>query len=101
MFKVEVGQEPLMFMPYARIIKETTNEEKVEELKDVFYAILYDFGTPIGCGRMKVNKVNFFIDNIKIIDKFNSEELRSDIYKQFLKKATLLGLEEKISWKKL
>ena len=94
MFKVEVGKGPLMFMPYARIIKEITNEDKVEELEDVFYAILYDFGIPIGCGRLKIEEKKYLIDNIKIIDEFNTEDLRNDIQTQLLRKAKFLGLEE-------
>jgi len=95
MFKVEVGKGPLMFMSYARIMEEITKEKNLEELKDVFYAILYDFGTPIGCGRMKVEGELYTIDNIKIFDKFHTERLYSDIHTQLEKKAKLLGLKEK------
>ena len=64
MFKVEVGKGPIMFMPYARIMQEITKEEKIEEIKSSFYAILYDFGIPIGCGRLKIQGNQYIIDNI-------------------------------------
>jgi len=94
MFKIEVGKGPLMFMSYSRIIKETTEKKHVEEAKDSYYAILYDFGMPIGCGRMKIENTIYIIDNIKIFKEFYSDNLIKDISNQLLKKAKSIGLEE-------
>ena len=95
MFKVEVGKGPLMFMSYSRIMKEVTGETQIEEAKDSYYAILYDFGMPIGCGRMKIDDTLYIIDNIKIFKKFYTQDLIEDISNQLLKKAKSIGLEEK------
>ncbi|UUV19090.1 hypothetical protein NRK67_06155 [Fusobacteria bacterium ZRK30] len=95
MFKVEVGKGPLMFMSYSRIMKEVTREAQVEEVKDSYYAILYDFGMPIGCGRMKIEDTLYIIDNIKIFKEFSTQGLIEDISTQLLKKAKSIGLEEK------
>ena len=95
MFKVEVGKGSLMFMSYSRIIKEVTENTQVEEVEDSYYAILYDFGMPIGCGRMKVEDSLYIIDNIKIFKEFSTQGLIKDISTQLLKKAKSIGLEEK------
>jgi hypothetical protein len=95
MLKVEVGKGPLMFMPYSRIMKEILGETKVEEVKDSYYAILYNSGMPIGCGRMKVEDTLYIIDNIKIFKEFSTQDLIEDISNQLLKKAKYIGLEEK------
>ncbi len=95
MFKVEVGKGPLMFMSYSRIIKEVTGNTKVEEVKDSYYAILYDFGMPIGCGRMKVEDTLYIIDNIKIFKEVFNMLKKSIEETQLLKKAKSIGLEEK------
>ena len=94
MFKVEVGKGPLMFMAYARIIKEVTGDSDIEEIKTSFYAILYDFGMPIGCGRMKIEENLYIIDNIKIFKEFYAQGLIEDISTQLLKKAKSIGLKE-------
>jgi hypothetical protein len=95
MLKVEVGKGPLMFMSYARIQKDITGTEEVEEFKNSYYAILYDFGMPIGCGRMKIENNLYTIDNIKIFDDYHSEELVEEITSQLIKKGRSLGIEEK------
>jgi len=95
MFKIEVGKGPLMFMPYSRIMKTVLGEKKIEEFKDSYYAILYNSGMPVGCGRMKIEDTLYTIDNIKIFKEFYTQELIEDITNQLLKKAKCIGLEEK------
>ena len=95
MLKIEVGKGPLMFMSYSRIMTEITGETQIEEVKGSYYAILYDFGMPIGCGRMKIEDTLYIIDNIKIFEKFSTQCLIKDISNQLLKKARHIGLEEK------
>ena len=90
MFKVEIGKGPLMFMSYSRIMKEITKDTYIEEVKDSYYAILYEFGMPIGCGRMKIEDPLYIIDNIKIFEEFSTQNLIKDISKQLLKKESPL-----------
>ena len=101
MFKIEVGNSPLMFMTYSKIIQEITDSSDIENSKDSFYAILSNFGMPIGCGRLKVEDNLYIIDNIYIYKEYFSKNLVEDLSKQLLKKANSIGLKEKQSWKKL
>ena len=94
MFKVEVGNSTLTFMAYSRIIQEIDGIS-VENDKNSFYAILYDFGMPVGCGRLKIEENLYIIDNIRIYKDSFSNDLVEDIKKQLLRKANTIGIKEK------
>jgi hypothetical protein len=94
MFKVEVGNSTLTFMAYSRIIQEIDGIS-VENDKNSFYAILYDFGMPVGCGRLKIEDNLYIIDNIRIYKDSFSNDLVEDIKKQLLRKANTIGIKEK------
>ena len=82
MFKVEVGKGPLMFISYYNLLKEINGTLAKEELEDTYYAILYDFGMPIGCGRLKIDKNIKTIDTVMILSEFSTPNLLGDIRNQ-------------------
>jgi len=91
MFKVEVGKGPLMFMSYYNLVKEINGTTPVEELENIYYAILYDFGMPIGCGRLKLENNSYTIDNIMILSEFSTPNLLEDIRDRLQKKYENIG----------
>lgn len=99
MFKREVGRGGLFFMPSMGVREEVFHKEQGidrsmmsdDKDKDAFHCIIYDFGMPIGSGRLYEDETGFHIGRVAILKEYRGKGLGKDLMEGLLNKAWEVG----------
>lgn len=99
MFKREVGRGGLFFMPSMGIREDVFHKEQGIDIsmmsddkdRDAFHCIIYDFGLPIGSGRLYEDKDGFHIGRVAILKDYRGKGLGRDLMIGLMDKAWEVG----------
>ena len=102
MFKREIGQGGLMFMASMGIREDVFHTEQGidkammsdDKDKEAYHCVIYDFGMPIGCGRLYKDNEGFHIGRVAINKKYRGKGLGKDIVRGLMEKAWEVGADK-------
>ena len=102
MFKREIGRGGLFLMTSMKIRKEVFHKEQNIDIsmmsddkdKDAFHCIIYDFGIPVGSGRLYKDEDGYHIGRVAVLKEYRGKNLGRDLMTGLIKKAWETGAEK-------
>jgi len=102
MFKREIGRGGLFLMTSMKIREEVFHKEQNIDIsmmsddkdKDAFHCIIYDFGIPVGSGRLYKDEDGYHIGRVAVLKEYRGKNLGRDLMTGLIKKAWETGAEK-------
>jgi len=102
MFKREIGKGGLMLMTSMRIREDVFHyEQGIEKSmmsddkdREAYHCIIYDFGIPIGTGRLYEDEAGYHIGRVAVNKEYRGKGLGRDIVVGLMDKAWEMGAEK-------
>ena len=102
MFKREIGKGGLMLMTSLRIREDVFHYEQGidkslmtdDKDREAYHCIIYDFGIPIGTGRLYEDDKGYHIGRVAVNKEYRGKGLGKDIVTGLMDKAWEVGAEK-------